>query len=103
TFEEGGAHRPFEYGSLVRDPWMQGGEWRSNQFNMYNTLDQEIERKGLFTRLSYELTDGLEVFAQASRNESETLSWQLQQFNIANVRVRAGNPFIPEDIAQRMA
>jgi len=103
TFGPDGSHRPFEYGSLVRDPWMQGGEWAGNQFNGYNTLDQEVERKGLFGRFSFEITDNFEVFAQASRNESETLSWQLQQFNIGNIAVRAGNPFIPADIAQQMA
>ena len=103
TFGEGGVPRAFQYGSLVRDPWMQGGEWAGNQFNQYNTLDQEVDRKGLFTRASFSLTDNLQVFAQASRNESETLSWQLKQFNLANVAVRAGNPFIPASVAAQMA
>lgn len=103
TFGEGGASRQFDYGSLVRDPWMQGGEWQSNQFNGYNTLDQEVERKGLFTRVSYNITDNFQIFGQASRSESETLSLQLQQFNLANIAVRAGNPFIPADVAQQMA
>jgi iron complex outermembrane recepter protein len=103
TFGAGGSHRPFEYGALVRDPWMQGGEWASNQFNSFNTLDQEIERNGLFGRISFELSDDLEVFAQGSRNESQALSWQLQQFNIGNIVVRAGNPFIPADLAPQMA
>jgi outer membrane receptor protein involved in Fe transport len=103
TFGEGGAVRQFQYGSLVKDPWMQGGEWATNQFNQYNTLDQEVERNGLFARASFAINDNIEVFAQASRNQSETLSWQLKQFNIANVLVRAGNPFIPASVAADMA
>lgn len=102
TFDEGGTPRRFQYGSLVRDPWMQGGEWATNQFNQYNTLDQEVERTGLFARGTFAITDNIEVFAQASRNKSQTLSWQLKQFNIGNVVVRAGNPFIPASIAQQM-
>lgn len=103
TFGDAGSYRQFQYGPVVAAPWMQGGEWASNQFNGYNTLDQEVERKGLFGRVSFEITDNLEVFAQASHNESQTLSWQLQQFNIANIVVRAGNPFIPAALAQQMA
>ncbi len=103
TFGAGGAPRQFEYGSLVRDPWMQGGEWATNQFNGYNTLDQEIERKSLFARASFDITDGVQLFVQASQSKSETLSWQLKQFNIANIVVREGNPFIPAEVAQQMA
>lgn len=103
TFGEGGTPRQFQYGSLVKDPWMQGGEWATNQFNQYNTLDQEIERQGLFARGSFAINDNIEVFAQVSRNKSETLSWQLKQFNIGNVLVRAGNPFIPASVANQMA
>jgi len=103
TFGEGGTPRQFQYGSLVRDPWMQGGEWANNQFNQYNTLDQEVDRTGLFARASFSITDNFGVFAQASRNESETLSWQLKQFNLANLVIRAGNPFIPASVAAQMA
>jgi len=103
TFGEGGVPRQFQYGPLVRDPWMQGGEWATNQFNQYNTLDQEVDRTGLFARVSFSLTDNFGVFAQASHNESETLSWQLKQFNLANLVIRAGNPFIPESVAAQMA
>lgn len=103
TFGEGGTPRQFHYGSLVRDPWMQGGEWATNQFNQYNTLDQEIERNGLFARGSFAITDNFGVYAQASRNESETLSWQLLQFNLNNLVIRAGNPFIPASVATQMA
>ncbi|WP_161966169.1 TonB-dependent receptor plug domain-containing protein [Steroidobacter cummioxidans] len=103
TFGEGGTPRQFQYGSLVRDPWMQGGEWASNQFNQYNTLDQEVDRTGLFARVNFSLTDNFGVFAQASRNESETRSWQLKQFNLANLVIRAGNPFIPASVAAQMA
>ncbi len=103
TFGEGGVPRQFDYGPLVSDPWMQGGEWRSNQFNFYNTLDQEVERTGLFGRVSYDISDSLSVFGEVAYNDAETLSWQLQQFNVGNIAVHAGNPFIPDEIAARMA
>ncbi|HET6629832.1 MAG TPA: TonB-dependent receptor [Woeseiaceae bacterium] len=103
TFGQDGVPRQFEYGSVVSPPWMQGGEWANNQFNNYNTLDQEVERTGLFGRVSYDVTDTLQVFGEFARNDAQTLSWQLQQFNVGNIAVRAGNPFIPSDIAAQMA
>jgi outer membrane receptor protein involved in Fe transport len=103
TFGPGGAPRQFNYGSLVRDPWMQGGEWEANQFNNYNTLDQDVDRRALFARASFNLTDNVQAFAQASLSKSDTQSVQLQQFNLANISIRAGNPFIPDAVAQQMA
>jgi iron complex outermembrane recepter protein len=103
AFGEGGAPRQFQYGSLVSSPWMQGGEWEANQFNGYNTLDQEVERTGLFGRISFDITDTLQIFGEVARNDAQTLSWQLQQFNVGNIAVRAGNPFIPSEIAAQMA
>lgn len=103
TFGEGGTPRQFDYGDLVRDPWMQGGEWATNQFNQYNTLDQEVDRESLFTRASFAITDNVEVFVLAARSQSTTLSWQLKQFNVGNLRILADNAFIPDTLRAQMA
>src|SRR5690606_14073462 len=94
-FGPGGVPRNFNFGPQVSDPYMQGGDWRTTQVHNFNTLDQNTLRKSLFTRISYALTDNLEVFAQGSRSGSTTRSWQLKQINVGNILVRAGNPFIP--------
>ena len=103
TFGPGGRPGQFNYGSLTSDPYTQGGDWRSNQFNFYNTLDQQITRENLFTYTSYDLTDKIQIFGQASRSQSSTKSEQLQQFNVGNIIIKAGNPFIPSSVAQQMA
>jgi outer membrane receptor protein involved in Fe transport len=102
TFGPGGVPRQFNYGPLTSDPYTQGGDWQSNQFNSYNTLDQQITRENLFSYSSYELTDKIQVFGEVSRSQSQTKSEQLQQFNVGNIVIKAGNPFIPSSVAQQM-
>ena len=102
VFGPGGIPGQFNYGTLTRDPWTVGGDAASNQFNYFNTLDQEITRNNLFTRGSFDVTDNFEVFAQLSRSHSDTLSEQLKQFNVGNLSIHAGNPFIPASVAQQM-
>lgn len=102
-FGPGGAPAQFKYGPLTSDPYTAGGDWQSNQVNNFNTLDQQITRKSVFTRASFDVTEHLQVFAQYSRSNSSTRSEQLKQFNVANIVISAGNPFIPGAVAQQMA
>jgi outer membrane receptor protein involved in Fe transport len=92
----------FNYGSLTSDPWTQGGDWKSNQVNYFNTLDQAITRKNLLARGSFDVAGNFRVFGQVSRSQSSTLSEQLKQFNVGNLVIKAGNPLIPAAVAQQM-
>jgi iron complex outermembrane recepter protein len=53
----------------------QGGDWRVNDSGRRIGLDPEDDRHGLFGRLSFELSDNVELFAEASYN------WQEVYFN----------------------
>lgn len=101
-FGPGGAPGQFSYGPITDNPWTQGGEWQSNQFNYQNTLVPQEKRENVFTYTSYDLTDNITAFVQLSRAEDISNSEQLQQFNVGNIVINAGNPFIPSSVAQRM-
>lgn len=95
AFGPGGTPSQFNYGPLVSDPYMQGGDWKSTLANTFNTLDQRVRRQGLFLRSSYEIADGVEAFLQAQWGFSRAIGLALKQFNVGNIMVRADNAFIP--------
>jgi iron complex outermembrane recepter protein len=101
AFGPGGTPYQFNYGT-VRSPWMIGGEWETNQFNDRQSLNPEQEREGVFARVSYELTENVEAFLQASYNNAHTTNITGLQFNQGNVIIRADNAFIPESVRARV-
>jgi iron complex outermembrane receptor protein len=101
AFGAGGAPYDFRYGSIVADPFMIGGE--SNDFSERTSLDPEIERRSLFARGSFELTESIEVFAQASWSNTEAGSWCCQQFNLGNMPVAIDNAFLPNSVRAELA
>jgi iron complex outermembrane receptor protein len=102
VFGQGGAVGQFNYGT-VRDAWAVGGDWQSTQVNSYQSLDPEENRKSLFGRLSYELSDHFSVFAQASYAKSKNLGQLGVQLNQANVTIKATNAFLPQQLRDQMA
>lgn len=102
AFGEGGVPYQFNYGPLLRDPYMQGGDWRDADVSSYGTLASGMDRKNLFTRASYELTENVEVYAQASWGNTEAEGWCCKQFNVNNLTVQPDNAFIPASIAAQV-
>ncbi|MGQ3039977.1 MULTISPECIES: TonB-dependent receptor domain-containing protein [Caulobacteraceae] len=102
TFGVGGVVGQQAYG-VTRDPWMIGGDWRAVQVNDKQSLNADDRRKGIFARVSYDITDNIEVFAQASYNTHASLGWTGVQFNQGNVTIRSDNAFLPANIRQQLA
>ncbi len=98
-FGPGGAPAQLNFGPLVSDPYMQGGDWKSTLMTDYSTLDQRITREGLFFRAAYDVSDDVRAFVQAQWGFAHSVGWALKQFNIGNIIVRADNAFIPASIA----
>jgi len=102
AFGPGGVPYAFEFGPIVRDPYMQGGDWRDSDVSSYNSLASRIDRQNLFTRASFEITDQVEVYAQFQWGATEAEGWCCRQFNVANLTVQPDNAFIPDAVRQRM-
>ncbi|MDQ8757628.1 TonB-dependent receptor [Sphingosinicella sp. LHD-64] len=49
----------------------RGGDWRVNDSGRNIGLDPEDDRQGVFGRISYEIADGIELFAEAAYNRQE--------------------------------
>lgn len=87
-FGPGGAVNRYQYGALVQpsnvcapatpasttSPSLnQGGDWRVNDTGRRIGLNPKEDRYGVFGRLSFQVADGVSLFAEASYNRQETL------------------------------
>jgi outer membrane receptor protein involved in Fe transport len=78
-FGQGGALNQYQYGALTypsptgtsAPSLTQGGDWRVNDSGRRIGLDPEDTRYGFFGRLSYEVADGIELFAEGSYNQQK--------------------------------
>lgn len=98
AFSADGSPYQFAYGSPRLDPWMVGGQAMANQANTFNTLDPSDHRQGVFTRVSYDLSDNVEVFLQGSWNYSDGESLSGHQYHLGNLLIRADNAFLPQSV-----
>ncbi|WP_324749437.1 TonB-dependent receptor [Sphingomonas sp. LY54] len=80
-FGPGGSVNQFQYGALSfpsptgsSPPTLtQGGDWRVNDTGRRIGLDAEDDRRSLFGRVSFDVADGVSLFAEASYNWQEVL------------------------------
>jgi outer membrane receptor protein involved in Fe transport len=80
-FGQGGSINQYQFGALTFPspacsavPQLtQGGDWQVNDSGRRIGLSPEEDRYGLFGRLSFEISDGVTLFAEASYNRQETL------------------------------
>ncbi|MBN8831509.1 MAG: TonB-dependent receptor plug domain-containing protein, partial [Sphingomonadales bacterium] len=100
-FGEGGALSQYNFGTN-RDPWQIGGDWQSTQVNGFQSLDPQENRKSVFGRLSFDVTDNINVFVQGNYARSDNLGWLGVQLNQANVTIRSDNAFIPEPLRTQL-
>jgi outer membrane receptor protein involved in Fe transport len=100
-FTQGGALNQYQYGALTfpsptgsaAPTLTQGGDWRVNDSGRRIGLDPEDDRHGVFGRISFEVSDGVELFAEGSYN------WQEVFFNAGpnlatGVSLRNDNAFL---------
>lgn len=78
-FGPGGTPLTYTYGALTfpvatgtaAPTLTQGGSWQVNDSGRRIGLDPEDDRYGLFGRVSFEVTDGIELFAEAAYNQQK--------------------------------
>jgi len=104
AFGQGGVPYQFNYGiNVPRDNFMSGGDYRDTlSYDSYSLAPSE-KRQNIFSRVSFDVTDNLNVFAQVSRGVSETWGIAFPHYQVgAGPTVRSGNPFIPASVQDEM-
>ncbi|WP_116812716.1 TonB-dependent receptor plug domain-containing protein [Steroidobacter cummioxidans] len=105
AFGPGGAPYQFRYGDLVSDPDMRGGDWYKTQVRGTEdglSLAPDITDVSVFAHATYQLTDNIEVFAQASHGRSETYNYGYTLECNSCLTISADNPFIPASVQTQM-
>lgn len=104
AFGPGGTPYRFNFGTITDSTYTTEGDYAAGvtRLDAYS-LDPRERRKGLFTRVGYNITDTIEVFAQASWNNSFNTGGAFSHFQLGNgATIRSGNPFIPASVQAQM-
>ena len=101
AFGQNGTPFNIVFGPIIAAPYMQGGSVAQTLIprNQIGDLDPAQKRSNLFTRIAYDVTDDINVFAQISWNGSRTYSNCCVQFQPGNAAGSGGAPFIKADNA----
>lgn len=104
TFGPGGTPFQFNYGSLLSGQWSVGGDWSYiNPAAYSNSVDDRIARHNLYTRVSYDVTDDVNVFFQFIASDSASYAWSKLNDSLGNITIKADNAFIPSSVAAQVA
>lgn len=102
-FGQNGAPAQLNYGSVVSDPFMVGGDWRYTDFGKNpQNLDPEISHKSVFSRLSYEVVDDITLFGEFSYVQAKTETTGTPMFNFGGLIIQKDNAFLPQEVVDRM-
>ncbi len=105
AFGPGGVPFQLRYGSIVLDPKMSGGDWKftESRRDHGNSLSPAESRQNLYTRVAYDVTDNINIFATAAWAREAPFTNSFTQFQLGNAAViKADNAFIPTDVRARM-
>ena len=102
AFGPGGTPYQYNYGTLESDPVQVGGDWATNQDNQGDSLDEEEGRQNLFTRVSYNLNENINIYAQGSYSQASTVAWDVDTFSFANLTIHSDNAFLPASVAAKI-
>lgn len=101
AFGQGGTPYMFNYGPLFAPGLMQGGEWEANDGHIDGgaALEPRLSRQNVFARLSYQVADNVEVFAQSNWYHLDSLTYAYGNWFFGGINVRTDNPFLPAEVA----
>jgi iron complex outermembrane receptor protein len=105
AFGPGGTPYQIQFGDLVSDPDMHGGDWQLTQVRgtrAGTSLLGGSKTESFFTRGSWDLTDDVNVFAQASYARDRNNNYAFSLEDTGSITLKVDNAFLPESIRQAM-
>jgi hypothetical protein len=101
-FVEGGTPIPFNFGSVISNPYMSGGDWERSRNDNLQSLTMQMERSTAFGRASFEVTDNTTVFGELGWSKTRAINHHALRTFDFNLTIPVTNAFIPDAIRQRM-
>ncbi len=102
-FGPNGTPNQIRFDGIVANPLAVTSDYRALQVNDNHTLDPEGSTQRIFTRASYQFTDHINGFVQLSWSHTHAYGWDVLNFKVANITVKADNAYIPASVAAVIA
>jgi iron complex outermembrane receptor protein len=102
-FGQNGQPAQFNYGLVSGNNAMSGGDWQYSRLDKYVSINPSLNRKNIFGRASYDLTESLNIYGELQWARADATNSAVPNFMLGNgVTVRADNAFIPAAIASQL-
>ncbi|MFC4314333.1 TonB-dependent receptor domain-containing protein [Steroidobacter flavus] len=101
-FVGNGTPMPFNFGSIISNPYMSGGDWERSRNDNLQSLTMQMERSTAFGRASFDLTEDTTIYTELGYSKTRAINHHaLRSFDF-NLKIPVSNAFIPEEIRQTM-
>ncbi len=105
AFGPGGTPYQFNYGPIVGTTTMAGGgDWQIANTSRFGDIDPAQINQNLFSRLSYDLTDHINVFGQVAYTENKVHGPFLESMSgtATNYVIQQDNAYLPASVRNQM-
>ncbi len=102
AFGANGAVYPYQYGSLIISPLMEGGQASADLGDVSN-LDNQLLRHTAYGRFSYDLGEHASAWISANYGRSHGYYQSGRHYKTGSLTIRRDNPFLPASVVAAMA
>ncbi|WP_148276621.1 TonB-dependent receptor domain-containing protein [Sphingobium sp. SYK-6] len=99
-FGPGGTPIPFNYGQYVGAVFMVGGD--GSTFSPTGNLTPDIDRRSLYGRADYDLTDTVKLWVEGLYSRSHQRTDITPNYDSGSLTIQRDNAFLPASIRQAM-
>lgn len=104
TFDQNGNLGQYNYGSLTNSQFTVGGDWDYSDVTKYNqSLANKVERQNFFGRVSYDLTDDINVYFNLIQGDTYGFARSKLDDSLGNITINADNPYMNPELAAQVA
>lgn len=101
-FIEGGQPIAFNFGPIISNPYMSGGDWERSRNDHLQSLTLDTERSTAFGRASFDIADNATIFTELGWSKTRAKNHlSLQTFDFG-ITIKGDNAFIPDEVRQQM-
>ncbi len=101
-FGPNGSVAQFNYGLVGNSNLMQGGDWKISRVDQDLDLDPRAVRENVFSRVSYDVSDNVTVFAEGHWAYAHAENNNNVNRLFDQVTILSGNPYIPAPVQAQM-
>jgi outer membrane receptor protein involved in Fe transport len=103
-FGVGGEVLQLDRGAIRSDPYMQGGNWEQGDTRRLNPVAPSEKRDSAFGRVTYDITDHINLYAQVGWTRTKTAAQMTPSFmpSTSGPLIAVDNAYLPESVRARM-